>query len=128
MKSPMKRGHVRYLLKKQNGRCALTGEKLNPKDVSIDHVIPLKSIKDNKKKDYGKFWLVKMEVNRMKGSLDLDKFLNLIEKIYKNKSNIIRLKNDLSKMKLKEMDSASFEEYIAKNYDKNGVIKKWYLI
>lgn len=59
MKSPMKRGHVRYLLKKQNGRCALTGEKLNPKDVSIDHVIPLKSIKDNKKKDYGKFWLVK---------------------------------------------------------------------
>jgi len=124
MKSPMKRGHVRYLLKKQNGRCALTGEKLNPKDVSIDHVIPLKSIKDNKKKDYGKFWLVKMEVNRMKGSLDLDKFLNLIEKIYKNKSNIIRLKNDLSKMKLKEMDSASFEEYIAKNYDKNGVIKK----
>lgn len=65
-----------------------------------------------------------MEVNRMKGSLDLDKFLNLIEKIYKNKSNIIRLKNDLSKMKLKEMDSASFEEYIAKNYDKNGVIKK----
>ena len=124
MKSPMKRGHVRYLLKKQNGRCALTGEKLNPKDVSIDHVIPLKSIKDNKKKDYGKFWLVKMEVNRMKGSLDLDKFLNLIEKIYKNKLNIIRLKNDLSKMKLKEMDSASFEEYIAKNYDKNGVIKK----
>ena len=124
MKSPMKRGHVRYLLKKQNGRCALTGEKLNPKNVSIDHVIPLKSIKDNKKKDYGKFWLVKMEVNRMKGSLDLDKFLNLIEKIYKNKSNIIRLKNDLSKMKLKEMDSASFEEYIAKNYDKNGVIKK----
>ena len=124
MKSPMKRGHVRYLLKKQNGRCALTGEKLNPKDVSIDHVIPLKSIKDNKKKDYGKFWLVKMEVNRMKGSLDLDKFLNLIEKIYKNKSNIIRLKNDLSKMKLKEMDSASFEEYIAKNYDKNGFIKK----
>jgi hypothetical protein len=124
MKSPMKRGHVRYLLKKQNGRCALTGEKLNPKDVSIDHVIPLKSIKDNKKKDYGKFWLVKMEVNRMKGSLDLDKFLNLIEKIYKNKSNIIRLKNDLSKMKLKEMDSASFEEYITKNYDKNGVIKK----
>ena len=124
MKSPMKRGHVRYLLKKQNGRCALTGEKLNPKDVSIDHVIPLKSIKENKNKDYGKFWLVKMEVNRMKGSLDLDKFLNLIEKIYKNKSNIIRLKKDLNKMKLKEMDSATFEEYIAKNYDKNGVIKK----
>ena len=124
MKSPMKRGHVRYLLKKQNGRCALTGEKLNPKDVSIDHIIPLKSIKDKKKKDYGKFWLVKMEVNRMKGSLDLDRFHELIEKIYKNKSKTYKLKKDLNKMKLKEMDSISFEEYISKNYDKNGIIKK----
>ena len=44
----MKRGHIRALLKKQNGRCALSGEKLNPKDVSIDHIIPLKASKGKK--------------------------------------------------------------------------------
>ena len=120
----MRRGHIRYLLKKQNGRCALSGEKLNPKDVSIDHIVPLKITKDKKDKNYGKFWLVKMEINRMKGSLDLDQFHNLVQKIYKNKLNTNKLKKELDKMKLKEMELKEFEEYIQKYYDKKGIIKK----
>ena len=124
MKSPMKRGHIRALLKKQNGRCALSGEKLNPKDVSIDHIIPLKASKGKKNKNYGKFWLVKMEINRMKGSLGLEQFHDLIEKIYKNKSVTIKLQKELNKMNLKEMELKDFEDYIQKNYNKDGIIKK----
>ena len=32
---------IRFLLKKQNGRCAISGIKLDPKDTSIDHILPI---------------------------------------------------------------------------------------
>ena len=35
------RGQVRSLLKLQKGRCALTGRKIHPTNVSIDHIFPL---------------------------------------------------------------------------------------
>ena len=85
MKKMMTRGQMRSLIKKQKGRCAISGEKLDPKDVSIDHIIPLKKVKNKKQKDYGKFWLVKTEVNRMKGSLELNEFYKLLENILRNK-------------------------------------------
>ena len=120
----MTRGQMRSLIKKQKGRCAISGEKLDPKDVSIDHIIPLKKVKKNNQKDYGKFWLVKTEVNRMKGSLDLSEFYKILEKILKYKKKSMELKNIIEKNKLDEMNKDEFEKYLHDNFDENGIIKK----
>ena len=124
MKKMMTRGQMRSLIKKQKGRCAISGEKLDPKDVSIDHIIPLKKVKNKKQKDYGKFWLVKTEVNRMKGSLELNEFYKLLENILRNKKNTMLLKKIIEKEKLVDMNKDEFEKYLEDNFDENGIIKK----
>ena len=124
MKKMMTRGQMRSLIKKQKGRCAISGEKLDPKDVSIDHIIPLKKVKNKKQKDYGKFWLVKTEVNRMKGSLELNEFYKLLENILRNKKNTTILKKIIEKEKLVDMSKDEFEKYLEDNFDENGIIKK----
>ena len=120
----MTRGQMRSLIKKQKGRCAISGEKLDPKDVSIDHIIPLKKVKNKKQKDYGKFWLVKTEVNRMKGSLELNEFYKLLENILRNKKSTMTLKKIIEKEKLADMSKDEFEKYLEDNFDENGIIKK----
>ena len=124
MKKMMTRGQMRSLIKKQKGRCAISGEKLDPKDVSIDHIIPLKKVKNKKQKDFGKFWLVKTEVNRMKGSLELNEFYKLLENILRNKKNTMILKKIIEKEKLVDMSKDEFEKYLEDNFDENGIIKK----
>lgn len=124
MKKMMTRGQMRSLIKKQKGRCAISGEKLDPKDVSIDHIIPLKKVKNKKQKDYGKFWLVKTEVNRMKGSLELNEFYKLLENILRNKKSTMILKKIIEKEKLVDMSKDEFEKYLEDNFDENGIIKK----
>ena len=124
MKKMMTRGQMRSLIKKQKGRCAISGEKLDPKDVSIDHIIPLKKVKNKKQKDYGKFWLVKTEVNRMKGSLELKEFYKLLENILRNKKSAMTLKKIIEKEKLADMSKDEFEKYLEDNFDENGIIKK----
>ena len=124
MKKMMTRGQMRSLIKKQKGRCAISGEKLDPKDVSIDHIIPLKKVKNKKQKDYGKFWLVKTEVNRMKGSLELKEFYKLLENILRNKKSTMTLKKIIEKEKLADMSKDEFEKYLEDNFDENGIIKK----
>lgn len=124
MKKMMTRGQMRSLIKKQKGRCAISGEKLDPKDVSIDHIIPLKKVKNKKQKDYGKFWLVKTEVNRMKGSLELNEFYKLLENILRNKKSTMTLKKIIEKEKLADMSKDEFEKYLEDNFDENGIIKK----
>ena len=124
MKKMMTRGQMRSLIKKQKGRCAISGEKLDPKDVSIDHIIPLKKVKNKKQKDYGKFWLVKTEVNRMKGSLELNEFYKLLENILRKKKSTMTLKKIIEKEKLADMSKDEFEKYLEDNFDENGIIKK----
>ncbi len=124
MKTPITRGQIRTLLKLQNGRCAISGEKLDPKDVSIDHIISISAKKQKGNLDFGKVWLVKSDVNRMKGSFDLDYFYNLVSKIYKNKKNTLKIKKLLNSKKLTEMSREDFEKYIKKNYSEKGIIKK----
>ena len=124
MKKMMTRGQMRSLIKKQKGRCAISGEKLDPKDVSIDHIIPLKKVKNKKQKDYGKFWLVKTEVNRMKGSLELKEFYKLLENILRNKKSAMTLKKIIEKEKLADMSKDEFEKYLEDNFDENGIKKK----
>ena len=113
---------MRSLIKTKGSLCYFWG-KLDPKDVSIDHIIPLKKVKNKKQKDYGKFWLVKTEVNRMKGSLELNEFYQLLENILKNKKNTMTLKKIIEKEKLVDMSKEEFEKYLEDNFDENGIIK-----
>jgi len=118
------RGQIRYLLKKQNGRCALTGEKLDPKKVSPDHIIPISRNEFSDNNLYGQVWLVSTAVNRMRSNLTLEEFYKVIDGIFKNKEDALKFADELGRMKdLPEIEKKDFDEYIEKNYDQNGIIK-----
>ncbi len=114
---------IRALLHKQNGRCALSGEKINPANVTLDHIVPLSRKDLAHEKGYGKGWLVSKKVNSMKGSLTLDEFYRIINLILKNKETTSELQKDILNDKLKEMDKKEFDEYIQNYYDDTGFIK-----
>lgn len=118
----LKRGQIRYLLKLQEGLCAISGKKLDPKNVSIDHIIPLsrKDLKDHPL--YGKFWLVDTEINKLKGALTLEDLDKLVSNINSNKINREKLKKKLLEPLL-EIEKSDFDKYIDENYDDNGQIK-----
>ncbi|MDP6440628.1 MAG: hypothetical protein QGF61_02850 [Pelagibacteraceae bacterium] len=118
------RGQIRTLLKLQNGRCAISGQKLKPADVSVDHIIPLSRYELNKKKGYGKYWLVSSKVNKLKGSLTADELYKLINEILNYKRKSTPLMNHLINSEIKETSKEDFDKYIKKNYDKSGIIKK----
>ena len=118
----LKRGQIRALLHLQKGRCAITGKKLDPKNVSIDHIIPLsrKEFKDHPL--YGKYWLVDTNVNRLKGALTLEELTETLNTINENKKITDNLKEILKNQNLAEMSKEEFDKYIDENYDDNGQI------
>ncbi len=118
----LKRGQIRALLHLQKGRCAITGKKLDPKNVSIDHIIPLsrKEFKDHPL--YGKYWLVDTNVNRLKGALTLEELTETLNNINENKKITDNLKAILQNQNLAEMSKEEFDKYIDENYDDNGQI------
>jgi len=117
------RSQIRYMLKRQNGRCAISGEKLSPVNVSVDHIFPLSRKEFENEKLYGKSWLVTSEINRLKGSLTLDELYKLLEKIKNQEINTKRLFKELNEEEVKEMSKNEFDEYIKNNFDENGIIK-----
>ena len=118
------RAMIRTLLIKQKGRCALTGIKIKPSTVSLDHIIPLSRGEFSKKKGYGKAWLVDKKINALKGSLTLEELYKFISLINKNKKNTNKLANEIINKKLAETQKEDFDKYIEKNYNKDGSIKK----
>ncbi len=119
------RSLLRGLLKLQKGRCALTGVKLDPKNVSADHIIPMSSSKEDKEnKNYGKFWLVSAKLNRMKSNLSLDEFYEIAELLIKHKNKSIEIKDKIFNAQIDEMDKKTFDEYILENYNEDGIIKE----
>jgi len=118
------RTQIRYMLKRQKGRCAISGEKLSPVNVSVDHIFPLSRKEFENEKLYGKSWLVTSSINRLKGSLTLDELYQLIEKIKNHSINTKELFKELNEEEIKEMSKDEFDEYIKNNYDENGIIKE----
>ncbi|MCD0459152.1 HNH endonuclease [Roseiconus lacunae] len=66
------------LLNEQQFRCALTGEKLKPSTVEADHIIPLEKGGQNCIEN---IQLVLGEINRMKSTMDQDRFVELCTKV-----------------------------------------------
>jgi 5-methylcytosine-specific restriction endonuclease McrA len=116
------RSMIRSLLIAQNGRCALTGEKLKPTDVTLDHIIPVSRRDYAKKKGYGEAWLVSKKVNTLKGALTLDELYEIISMINKTKSK--KIMQMIFDKKLKPTEKDIFDNYIKKNYSEKGIIKK----
>tara|TARA_B100000900_G_C20546040_1_gene702587 strand:+ start:692 stop:1072 length:381 start_codon:yes stop_codon:yes gene_type:complete len=118
------RSMIRSLLIAQNGRCALTGEKLKPTDVTLDHIIPVSRRDYAKKKGYGEAWLVSKKVNMLKGALTLDELYETISQINKYKPKTKKILKMIFDKKLKPIDKVFFDNYIEKNYSEKGLIKK----
>jgi hypothetical protein len=117
------RSHLRGLLKFQKGRCALTGVKLDPNNIAADHIIPLSDTTKKDDPNYGKFWLVSAQVNKMKSNLSLDDLYNVANLLMKNKTRADEIKNKIFKSKIEEMDKETFDKYILDNFDEDGLIK-----
>lgn len=117
------RAMIRTLLIKQKGKCAISGVKIKPSTVSLDHIVPLSRSELLNKKGYGKAWLVAKKVNALKGSLTLDELYELISLINKNKKKTKKLASEIINKKIKETKKEDFDIYIKKNYNKDGSIK-----
>ena len=115
---------VRSLLIAQNGRCAISGEKIKPSDVALDHIMPVSRREFKNKKEYGQGWLVSKKVNALKNTLTLDELYHLIDKIKNNKKTTKKILDKIINNKLKPVEKKPFDEYIKKNYSKKGIIKK----
>ena len=122
-KDKLTRAQFRRLLFIQKGRCALSGIKLDPKRVSVDHIVPLS--RQDLKNDplYGKYWLVDTSVNKLKGNLSLDELKKIVDNINKNSATMEKLKEKLLKGKIEEMNIDDFNKYIEDNYDEDGIVK-----
>lgn len=66
------------LLKQQDYRCALTGEKLTPNTAELDHKIPKSKGGDDTAGNLQ--WLDKT-VNKMKGSMTVDEFIAICRRV-----------------------------------------------
>lgn len=122
-KRKIDRAKIRGLLIAQKGRCAITGERISPLDVTLDHIIPV-SRKDLENSDeYGRVWLVSKKVNAMKSTMMMEEFYEMCEMILGNKNRANELRNLILKDEVKEVSKKKFDEYIKDNYTEDGKIK-----
>ena len=114
---------VRALLKIQNGRCAISGEKLKPADSSVDHIVPISRKELTEEKGYGKYWLVSSIINKLKGSITMEELYSLVDKINNNKKITKKLHDKILDNDVPEISKKDFDKCILENYDKDGVLK-----
>jgi 5-methylcytosine-specific restriction endonuclease McrA len=70
------------ILQRQGFKCALSGVDLDPDSASLDHIIPVS--KGGSYDSADNLQIVTMEINRMKGALMNDEFVDLCRTVYKN--------------------------------------------
>tara|TARA_B100000989_G_C19433576_1_gene424139 strand:+ start:603 stop:986 length:384 start_codon:yes stop_codon:yes gene_type:complete len=115
---------IRSLLIAQKGRCAISGQKLKPADVALDHILPISRTEFKNKKGYADGWLVTKKVNALKNTLTIDELYELIDKINKNRKNTKIILDKIINKKLKPIEKEDFDDYIKNNYSDDGQIKK----
>jgi len=117
------RAKIRGLLVSQKGRCAITGQKLTPFDVTLDHIIPISHKKMKNKKEYGEVWLVSKKINAMKGALTMQELYEVCSMVVKNKKNTKSILKKILQNGIKKIEKTDFDKYIKNNYLKNGKIR-----
>ena len=114
---------IRGLLVKQNGKCAITGDPLNPVDVNADHIIPLSRKELSPSKDGDNIWLVGKKINAMKGTLTYEELLDFAKRILEHEHKTRELMNVIVNNKITEMDKEAFDLWVSENCDEEGVVK-----
>ena len=74
------------MVKRQRGKCALTGLKLKGNIISLDHIIPRSKGGNN---DKSNLHIVLYHANSMKGSLMDQDFINLCSCVIKNTNGLL---------------------------------------
>lgn len=78
--------NVLKLLKHQNSRCALTGRPLTPETAALDHILPLSRGGEDRIENAQVLHKI---VNRAKGTLTNEEFIDLCRKVVRNTQNVI---------------------------------------
>lgn len=69
---------LRELIKRQEYRCALSGLELTPEATALDHKLP---VSRGGSHDLDNVWLVHTDVNRAKGTLTVEEFVAMCERV-----------------------------------------------
>ena len=69
---------LKELIEQQDYRCAASGELLEPSSASLDHIVP---VADGGTNELSNLQWLHAEVNRMKGTLPMGRFIELCGKI-----------------------------------------------
>ena len=69
---------LKQMIEQQGYRCALSGEKLTPSNATLDHRIP---VSDGGSSELDNLQWLHVDVNRMKGSLDQERFIQICKRV-----------------------------------------------
>jgi CRISPR/Cas system Type II protein with McrA/HNH and RuvC-like nuclease domain len=79
------------LIKRQNFECAITGEKLDVNDATIDHIVPVSIGGGN---EISNLQVVTKAANRVKGNLTMEQLVDLCKRIVDKHGNSCGIAND----------------------------------
>ncbi|MDO8804461.1 MAG: hypothetical protein Q7R35_08515 [Elusimicrobiota bacterium] len=115
--------YIRGLIVAQRGRCAISGEKLNPSDVNADHIDPLS--RADLKSDSGRknIWLVDKRVNALKGTMSYEELVQIAKTILKHESETRVLFEKVRGGGISPISKADFDKWVTENCDEAGIVK-----
>jgi len=111
---------IRGLLIAQEGRCAITGEFLNPQEVNGDHITPLSRKTLNPSYGADNLWLVTKKINAMKGTLTYDELVEMAKLILENQERARRLLKMINANNVQSVSKEEFDNWIADKCDEDG--------
>jgi len=107
--------YIRSLLVAQDGKCAITGTKLNPNDVNADHIIPGSRSELRPLFDESNIWLVHKYINSMKCTMTYDELIEACHLILKHEQETRVLLYRIQSRKISLISKAEFEAWAAQN-------------
>tara|TARA_B110000438_G_C15460921_1_gene498847 strand:+ start:287 stop:664 length:378 start_codon:yes stop_codon:yes gene_type:complete len=116
---PISVNHLRGLLKKQKGRCAISNQKMSPEMVTADHIIPV-SRNPKTLHNQQNVWLVHKDVNTMKGALDYEELIKICKMILSNEKISRNILDVIKKKNIKPMTLSEYKDYINENFDEKS--------
>lgn len=104
--------HIRGLVVRQDGRCAITGLPLEPADVNADHIVPLSRTKLSPSRGKNNVWIVHRSVNAMKGTMTYDELVQMARLILDNHQQSLNLLAEIQKDGVKPLNKVEFDKWV----------------
>ncbi len=115
--------HIRGLVVAQQGRCAISGLPLDPRDVNADHINPLSRKELSPSRGIANVWLVHKKINAMKGSLTYDELVAFAKLLVEHEATSRRYLAEIQAGGIEKIPKAAFDKWLTDNCDENGRIK-----